>query len=330
MRITKAAALAALPFATIAVSAPANAANIYMACYYQDNNGIYPITQLFTLEGDAIGDSYPTWKYDGIKEWESQFAKGPDEVRYTSSYTTRNFIGQFKEFAKEFETHTACFVTTSKDHALAHIAKFSARNKVDQSRIRDWQPKNAGVLAIEDWSGRPSATQLEAEPEREAASTSSREDAPKPPTRPKMTNAEADAKYEADMAEYRRKLAAQQEQVEAHKRAEDEVARKKREQKLAADRAAADYQRQLEVHARQVRDQQLEYRKQVAKPAGVANPIYRGFIGDTCDAARGSALRGAGTTSGTHFSEVTTETYNGNCLVQGWWWDTSKGTATRQ
>jgi hypothetical protein len=327
MRLKIAAAIAALPFASTA-----NAANIYMACWYQDDMGVYPITQLFTLEGDAIGDSYPTWKYDGIKEWESQFATGADEVRYTSDYTTRNFVGQFKAFAEEWDTHSSCFVTTSKDHALAHFAKFNSGRKVDLSRIQDWRPKNAGVLAVEDWSGRPSSTPVEiAGPEPKVENrNASREEAPKPPTRPKMTNAEADAKYEADMAEYRRKLEAQQKQVDDYKQAQDDIAHKKREQKLAADRAAADYQRQLEAHARTVRDQQLEYRKQVAKPAGVPNPAYRGFVGRDCAEARRNAVSGAGTTSGTHFNEVTSETVNGNCVVQGWSWDTSKGTATRQ
>lgn len=324
MRFKIAAALAALPFATTA-----NAANIYMACYYQDDMGIHPVTQLFTLEGDAIGDSYSTWKYDGIKEWESQFATAPGEVRFTSSYTTRNFIGQFRKFAEEQgDSHSNCWVTTSKSQALAWFAKQSATGKYDRTRIQDWRPKNAGVLAVEDWSGRASATPVEAEPEKSARSDDA--PAPTPPSRPKMSNAEADAKYEADMAEYRKKLADQQKQVDAFKQAHDDVARKKREQKLAAERAAADYQRQLEAHAQSVRNQQLEYQKELARPAGVPNPVYRGFVGRTCEEARLSAVKGAGTTSKTQFKEVTTEPYNGNCISQGWWWDTSTGTATRQ
>ena len=328
MRLKIAAALAALPLATAA-----NAANIYGACYYQDDMGVYPITQLFTLEGDAVGDSYPTWKYDGIKEWESQFATKPDEVRYVSSYTTRNFVGQFKAFAEEWDSHSQCFVTTSRDHALAHVATFSRSNKVDQSRIQDWSPKNAGVLAIQDWSGRPSATPIEtAETEQKTDERSSREEAaPKPPTRPKMSNAEADAKYEADMAEYRKKLEAQQKQVADFKQAQDDVARKKQEQKLAAERAAADYQRQLAAHADTVRNQQLEYQKQVAKPYDAPNAVYRGFWGPDCAAARHSATHGAGTSSTTRFKEVTTETPDRGCIVQGWWWNVAGGgTATRQ
>ena len=327
MRMKIAAALAALAFATTA-----NAANIYGACYYQDDVGVYPITQLFTLEGDAVGDSYPNHKYDGIKEWESQFATKPDEVFYVGSYTTRNIVGQFKAFAEEWDSHSQCFVSTSKDHALAHFAKLVSGRKVDQSRIQDWRPKNAGVLAVEDWSGRPSATPVEtAEPKRETESGRPREEATTPPPRPKMTNAEADAKYAAEMAEYRRKLEAQQKQVADFKQAQDDVARRKLEQKRAAERAAADYQRQLAAHADTVRNQQLDYQKQVAKPYEAPNAVYRGFWGPDCDAARRSATTGAGTSSTTRFKEVTTETAIGGCTVQGWWWNVAGGgTATRQ
>jgi len=149
--------------------------------------------------------------------------------------------------------------------------------------------------------------------------------------RPKMTNAEADAKYEADMAEYKKQLSDQQKQVEAYKEAQDEVARKKQEQKLAADRAAADYQKQLEAHAQTVGNQQAEYQKELAKPAGVPSAVYRGFIGADCDAARRSATLGAGTSSTTRFKEVTSAPSGGGCLVQGWWWNVAGGgTATRQ
>lgn len=96
------------------------------------------------------------------------------------------------------------------------------------------------------------------------------------------------------------------------------------------ERAAADYQRQIEAHARTVRNQQFEYQKELARPAGVPTAAYRGFVGRTCEEARRNAVEGAGTTSGTQFKEVTTDTFNSNRIVQGWSWDTSKGTATRQ
>ena len=79
MRFKIAAALAALPLATTA-----NAANVYAACYYQDDLGNLPVTQLFTLKGDALRDYYGEWTYEKNKVWEEQFAKEPWEVRGVS------------------------------------------------------------------------------------------------------------------------------------------------------------------------------------------------------------------------------------------------------
>jgi hypothetical protein len=50
----------------------------------------------------------------------------------------------------------------------------------------------------------------------------------------------------------------------------------------------------LEAHAQAVRSQHLEYQKEIAKPAGVANAVYRGFGGPECDAALKSAKLEAG------------------------------------
>ena len=201
---------------------------------------------------------------------------------------------------------------------------------------------NAAVVIVkwsgdrgQDWSSgadEPSEERQQAK----AASTSSEDSAAEAASagsshRPKMTNAEADAKFAADKAQYEKKLAEQQKQVDDFKRAQDEVARKKQEQKLAAEQAAADYQRQLEAHTQTVRHQQLEYQKQAAKPAGGPNAVYRGFWARDCDAARKSATLGAGTSSTTRFKEVTNEPGNNGCVVQGWWWNVAGGgTATRQ
>ena len=329
MRFKLAAALAALPFAATAHAAD----KIYMACHYQDDMGINPVTQLFTLEGDAIGDSYSTWKYDGIREWEAGF---PGEVRYTSSYTTKNFVGQFKAFAEEHgDSHSNCWVSTSRDTARAWFTKMSADRRYEFTRLQDWRPKNAGVLAVEDWSGNPSGGVVEAEAEAEADSPAPRQSeevsSDSTPKRHKMTNAEADAKFAADKAEYEKKLAEQQKQVDAFKQAQDEVARKKEEQRRAAEQAAADYHKQLAAHAETVRNQQLEYQKELARPAGVPNAVYRGFWGPDCATARLSATQGAGTSSTTRFKEVTTVPDSRGCIAQGWWWNVAGGgTATRQ
>ncbi len=336
MRFRIAAVLAALPFATTA-----NAANvIYLACSAEEIEGTAHYTQLFTLKGDAIGDSYPTWKYDGIREWEAQFAKEPDDVRGVSGYTFENIVGQFSKFTEDHGMrHDSCWVTTMKDHALAVSAKLRSRNyiKFEGSLVSDWRPDGrAGVLAVSDWSGNP----VGGAPSTEVAEDEA--DTPSPrapdnsvsisaPARHKMTNAEADAKFAADKAEYEKKLAEQQKQVDDFKRAQDEVARKKQEMKLAAEQAAGDYQKQLAAHAETVRNQQLEYQKEVAKPAGVPNAVYRGFWGPDCDTARRSATQGAGTSSTTRFKEVTTVPDTSGCITQGWWWNVAGGgTATRQ
>ena len=332
MRIKLAAALAALPFATAA-----NAANVYSACTYDNETGASGVTQLFTLKDDALRDSYGEWTYEKNKVWEEQFAQEPHEVRRISGYYDYNFVGQFGKFAeKQGWSHPDCWVTTSRDHALAWFAKYGS--KLEIGRAQDWRPdKDAGVVGVSDWTGRPSAgasVEAEQEPEVDAPGSLETEEAAasgSAPRRPKMTNAEADAKFEADIAEYKKKLAEQQKQVDDFKHAQDEVARRKQEMKLAAEQASADYQKQLEAHAQTVRNQQLEYQKEIAKPAGVPNAVYRGFWGPDCDVARRSATMGAGTSTTTRFKEVTNETGSNGCTVQGWWWNVAGGgTATRQ
>jgi hypothetical protein len=67
MKLKLFAALAALPLA-----AAANAGNVYSACEYEDGNtGKRPFTQLFTLKGDALRDSYGQWTYEKNLEWEA-------------------------------------------------------------------------------------------------------------------------------------------------------------------------------------------------------------------------------------------------------------------
>ena len=330
MRLKFLTALAAIPFATAAQSA-----NIYLACFYQDDMGKLPITQLFTLKGDAIGDSYPTWGYDGIAEWEAQFATQPDQVRETSSYTEKNIIGQFSKFAEaNGDSHSVCWVTTKKDHAFAWFAKESAKGRLDVGRIKDWRPIKAGVLGVQDWSGNPvKSAYATPEPDRDGGpapspspSDTAAADIAEAPVRPKKSNAQADAEYAVAMAEYNAKLEARQKQVEDYERAQAEVARKKAEQRLAAERALAEHQTQVAA----ADAAQLEYKKQLARPAGVANAVYRGFSGADCDTARRSALLGTGTSSGTKFVEVEAEPVGSQCMVRGWWWDTSTTGSSRQ
>ena len=333
MRLKFAAAIAALPFAT-----SANAANVYAACIVDNETGARSATQLFTLEGDALRDGYGGSTYEKIKNWEAQFALEPWGTYPLNSYYGYSFAGQFSEYVeKRGWSHPSCFATTSRDHALAWFGKYGKDH--DFGRAQGWRPSSkAGVIGVSDWSGRPVGGAVEAEEakaevetDRPSARNSENSVTLSAPARHKMTNAEADAKFAADKAEYDKKLAEQQKQVDAFKQAQGDIARKKQEQKLAAERAAADYQKQLEAHAQTVRNQQLDYQKEVARPAGVPNAVYRGFWARDCDAARKSATLGAGTSSTTRFKEVTFVPDPSGCTVQGWWWNVAGGgTATRQ
>ena len=82
------------------------------------------------------------------------------------------------------------------------------------------------------------------------------------PRRPKMTNAEADAKFEADKAEYQRKLA---QNAAEYKAAQNRVEDQKAEQRAAAKRALDAYQQQLQAHDQAVRNQQEAHAAEVAK-----------------------------------------------------------------
>lgn len=187
------------------------------------------------------------------------------------------------------------------------------------ARGNDWSSSS-----IEAARARPNATLPSVSPNL----PSGKQAIAAPSSRPKLSNAEADAVFAAKKAEYDRAIAAQQAD---YQQALEAVARKKQEQRLASERAAADYRRQLEAHAQAVRSQQLEYQKQVAKPSDATNAVYRGFWARDCEAARRSATMGAGTSTTTRFIEVTNEVSNSGCTVQGWWWNVAGGgTATRQ
>jgi hypothetical protein len=336
MRSKILAAIAALPLATTA-----QAANVYAACVYQTPTGKLAVTQLFTLKGDALRDGYGAYTYEKVLEWEKLFPMPGDTAQPIGGFYADSFVGQFHKFAEaNGDSHANCHVATTKERFAAWYGAFQRDPRLDATSIQSWRPVKADVVAVEDWSGRPvEGAAPKADPQSaprsdakdEAPPRRSEEEGSATGSRKKMTNAEADAKYEADMAEYNKKLAEQRKQVDEFNRAQDELARKKQEQKLAADRAAADYQVQLAAHEQTVRNQQLEYQKQVARPAEAPNAVYRGFWARDCAAARLSATQGAGTSSTTRFKEVAAENGNGGCTVQGWWWNVAGGgTATRQ
>ena len=260
MRIKLAVALAALPFATTA-----NAANVYAACGHEDATGNSLMTQLFTLKGDALRDYYGEWTYEKNKAWEEQFAKEPDSVRPISGYYDYNFVGQFSKYAEAHgDSHAGCWVTTSKEHALAWFATQSARRDIVTNLIRDWMPKDAGVVGVSDWSGRPVGAAVEADAEPEADEPSSRKTdeaaSDSAPARHKMTNAEADAKFAADRAEYEKKLAEQKRKVAEYEQAQADVAKRKTEQAAAAQNALDAFRKEKEAHDAQV----AQYEREVA------------------------------------------------------------------
>lgn len=118
------------------------------------------------------------------------------------------------------------------------------------------------------------------------------------------------------MAEHNRKLAKHEQSV-----AQAAAEKRAHEQRLAANAAeVASHQAAL-----------LELRKLAVKPPGV-NAVYRGFVGSTCEIARRSAILGSGTSKGTRFAEVTQDLSGmpRTCIVQGWWWSTTRTGSSRQ
>ncbi|MCY7271804.1 MAG: hypothetical protein LH485_07130, partial [Sphingomonas bacterium] len=141
---------------------------------------------------------------------------------------------------------------------------------------------------------------------------------------------EVAARNKAAADEYRRKM-------EEHVSMKADHARKlalHEQSKAAATAQKREHERQLAASAAQDSAHKaalLEHRKAAAKPPGV-NAVYRGFNGTTCENARRSALFGSGTSKGTQFAEVTQDLSNmpRSCIVQGWWWNTSRTGSSRQ
>lgn len=141
---------------------------------------------------------------------------------------------------------------------------------------------------------------------------------------------EVAARNKAAADEYRRKM-------DEHANATANHERKLALHQQSIASAAAEkreHARRLAANAAEVATHQaalLEHRKMAAKPAGV-NAVYRGFNGPTCEIARRSALFGSGTSKGTQFAEVTQDLSGmpRTCIVQGWWWNTSRTGSSRQ
>lgn len=325
-------------------ASPANAETLYSACFFNNDQHGYSMTPLFKLKPDAI-QAYGQWTYEKTLEWEE---KVPDDVRGVSSYAAGDFVGQFVDYASKHKTsggssQALCFVTTQKSRARAWYNGKIADGRFEETLLKQWRPSKDTFSSVESWSGSVLASPGGAQPEEPASaakkaegrsSESGQASTPSTPNRPKKSNAQADAEYAAAKAEYEQKKAEYERKVSAnnaeYKRAQAETERKKAELRETAKRAVAEYQLQLQAHELAVRNQQMEYQKMAAKPADAPNAVYRGFSGPDCAFARRSATNGAGTTSGTRFKEVSSDASSGNCVVQGWWWNTSTTGSSRQ
>jgi hypothetical protein len=148
MKLKLLVAVAALPMA-----AAANAGNVYSACEYEDSNtGKRPFTQLFTLEGDALKDSYGAFSYDKTLEWE---ANAPVD-KYTnamrvSGYMPNSLVGQFMKFAESKNERGDCMVTTDKERAFAWYRQRLADGRYDKFIIEDWRPSEGSFISAEQW-----------------------------------------------------------------------------------------------------------------------------------------------------------------------------------
>ena len=148
MKLKLLAALAALPFA-----AAANAGNVYSACEYEDSNtGRRPFTQLFTLKGDALEDSYGEYTYEKNLVWE---ANAPVDkytnARRVSSFYPSSLVGQFAKFAESKNERGDCMVTSDKQRAFAWYRQRLADGRYDKFIIADWRPTKEAFIEAEQW-----------------------------------------------------------------------------------------------------------------------------------------------------------------------------------
>jgi hypothetical protein len=142
------AALIALPLA-----AGAHAANVFSFCEYENSDdGKRPFTQLFTLEGDALKDSYGSYRYDKVLEWEAQFPVDKyTNAQPVSGFYPTSLVGQFKKFAGKDEQSANCFVTTDKERAFAWYRSRLADKRYDKFTIENWRPTADAFVKAEQW-----------------------------------------------------------------------------------------------------------------------------------------------------------------------------------
>lgn len=305
--------------ALAANASPAVAAKpLFVGCSYQDPaSGRVVASRLFTVGEEAIYEGRGVFTHDKIVDWEAQFPPPKNNVRPIGSYKLSNLVGQFHQLAAtRGDSNANCWVTTERARAALWYADLDAHGQVDVISIQDWRPSGVRFSSVSDWAGRivEQGSALAAA----SAATTKVSGASDMPTRPKKSNAEADAEYAAAMEVYNRQLAEQQAAVAEFEQKQKRLAETKVAQSMAVTEASSDYQKRLADHDAQVQAQQLEYKKQVARPAGIANAVYRGFGGASCDAAQRAAK---GSSGGSNFVPVATKRSAGTCTVEGWWWN---------
>lgn len=147
MRFKLLAALMALP-----LTAGANAADVYAACEYSPRNSSnMPITQLFTLEGNALRDYYGEWTYEKNLVWEKRVPVDDTAMRLVSGSYPENFVGQFTKFAESKDARADCYVTTDKQRAFAWYRKRMADGRFNKLDIQDWRPTQDSFVSAEQW-----------------------------------------------------------------------------------------------------------------------------------------------------------------------------------
>jgi hypothetical protein len=212
-------------------------------------------------------------------------------------------------------------------------AKYAGRmNAASYAIIKSvaWKPtyaKPAKKVSKADASGKksPDADAKTSEP----AVTASKYVEVRGPGGTMRLSPEVVARNQAAKDDYERKLKEHADALARAKADQAAVEARHAERIAKAEAERREYERKLAANAASNAAAQEQYKTSL-KPAGV-NAVYRGFSGPTCEFARRSALFGAGTSKGTQFVEVAHDlSMPGHCIVQGWWWNTSKTGSSRQ
>ena len=208
--------------AVIATSVPAaaSAETLYAYCTDRDHSNV--ISSFFTYEG-IFRD------FDEIKnQWEQAVSAqlGIDTAKITGR----------------------CFAATNRDKAESYYENILGYT--DEVLV-PFAPISRHASASPPEPAAPRKESAERVTKTTTASAPAAE-------RPVKRRADYEAEFQARRAEYERKLAQQQKQVEDYRRAQDEVVRTKAEQQAKADSAAAAFKAKQEAYAETVRQHEAK------------------------------------------------------------------------